>query len=207
MELSETQALYSPPFGKRESQWEKFLCGLGCRCDSGFQVAYSLTSIMSTEEGCASFKWGLVVTKRLHDLTHHSASGGCEVSCACDNLTIPREKGCRRPAAHVAACVNVRAAVVIYFDRNKVSVDECGDLRLVICVCIHPVAPVAPHSPNVQDNRLVTYLRFSKRLAVPFPPTHQRLTHSLLTHRISSTDTTLSHYHITILSLLALVGR
>ena len=71
----------------------------------------------------------------------------------------------------LVARVHVRPLVAVDLDGHKVLVDQRGNLRVLIRLAVHHVAPVAPHRANVQQNRLVFRLSPRKgRLAPSMPP-------------------------------------
>ena len=69
------------------------------------------------------------------------------------------------------ARVHVGPLVAIHLDRYKVLVDEPGDLRVLIGLPVHDVAPMAPDSANVEQDGLVLGPGAGKgRLAPGMPP-------------------------------------
>ncbi len=95
---------------------------------------------------------------------------GRDVRAAVNYLPIGRQEGGRRPAAHVVAPVHVGPLVVVDADRDIALVDQPDDFGIAVARLVHDVAPVAPHSADREEHRLVGDLRFLERLLAPRPP-------------------------------------
>ena len=91
------------------------------------------------------------------------------------------EEGGQRPSALPAdgrdrgliARVHIGPLVAIHLDRDKMLVDDRGDLGVLIGLAVHHVAPVAPDRANVQQDRLVLRLGAGKRLLAPGVPLYR----------------------------------
>jgi hypothetical protein len=74
-----------------------------------------------------------------------------EITLAFYNLVaIAIENDCRRPAVIFVAVREIRAGVLIHFDRDVVCLQQLDDFRITVGVGIHYVAPVAPHSLEIK---------------------------------------------------------
>ena len=101
-----------------------------------------------------------------------------KVCAAIKRLSVRRKERRQRPAALPAHClhsrlipaVNVRTLVPIHLHRNKMLVHNRRNLRIVIRLPIHHMAPVAPYRANIEEHGLVLALRRRKRLGSPLVP-------------------------------------
>ena len=91
---------------------------------------------------------------------------------------VGREKGRQRPAAlagdgrdrSLVARVHVGPLVAIHLHGDKMLVDQRGNLRVLVGLPVHHVAPVAPDGANVQQNGLVFGLGAGKGRIAPGMP-------------------------------------
>ncbi len=101
-----------------------------------------------------------------------------EISSAVKRLAVGRKKRGQRPAAlpadgtdrHLIAAVNVGPLVAVHLHRHEALIDDLRDLRTVVRLAVHHMAPVAPHRANVQQDRLVLALRHGKGFLAPLLP-------------------------------------
>src|SRR5215471_11708147 len=75
----------------------------------------------------------------------------------------------RRNSGLIAA-IDIGTLVAIHLHCDELVVDDRGDLRIVVRLAIHYMAPVAPHGANVEQNGLVLLLRLAKGLVTPLMP-------------------------------------
>src|SRR5262249_27433492 len=99
--------------------------------------------------------------------------------CSPEEGTTVGRKKCREwPSALSAyggdcglvASVHVGTFIAINLHRYEFVVDDFSDLRIVVRLAIHYVAPVAPHCADVEQDGLVLLLRLAKGLFTPFMP-------------------------------------
>src|SRR5207247_11128536 len=65
---------------------------------------------------------------------------------------------------------DVGPVVVVEADRHIARVDQPDDFGIAVARLVHDMAPVAPHSADRAEHRLVGDLRFLERLLAPRPP-------------------------------------
>src|SRR5258706_10495814 len=103
-----------------------------------------------------------------------------EVGAPVKRLAVRSEKSRQRPPALAAdsadggliAAVDVGPLVAIHLHGDKVFIDDLRDLRIVVGLAIHYVAPMAPDRADVEQYGLVVLARCGKRVFAPFPPLH-----------------------------------
>ena len=66
--------------------------------------------------------------------------------------------------------IHVRPFVAVHFHRDIKLIDEGGDLRVLVGLAVHDVAPVAPDGANVQQDWLVLGLGEGKGRRAPGMP-------------------------------------
>src|SRR5215469_6256460 len=101
-----------------------------------------------------------------------------KVGAAEEWATIGSKKRGERPATLSADCrnrglvsaIDIRTLVAINLHGDELVIDDRGDLRIVVRLAIHYMAPVAPHGANVEQNGLVLLLRLAKGLVSPLMP-------------------------------------
>ena len=109
-----------------------------------------------------------------------------EIRPAKEDLSVRREKSRQWPSAaarqpldrFLVPAVNIGPLIPINLDRHIISIDERGNVFILIRLHIHHVAPVAPDRTDVEQDRLVFLLCPAKGLLPPGQPVH-RLTGSL----------------------------
>ena len=125
------------------------------------------------------------------DLGHgeqHAAKAGAavavvgrEIGAAEVGPAVGSEKCGQRPAALAAdgrdrglvARIHIGPLVAIHLDGDKMLVDERGDLRVLVGLAVHDVAPVAPDGANVEQDGLVFGLGARKGRFAPRMPLHR----------------------------------
>src|SRR5258705_13907082 len=84
-----------------------------------------------------------------------------KIGAAIKRLAVRKQKTGKRPAAlpgkgadgGLAACVDIRALVAVYFYRYKMFVNDFGDVSALVAFPFDDVAPMAPHRADVQQHR------------------------------------------------------
>ena len=105
-------------------------------------------------------------------------SVGGEIGAAEEHLAPRREKGGQRPAALLSqhlhraliSRVHVGTLVAVYLDADEILVEEGRQLRALVGLTIHDVAPMAPHGANVEQHRPVAGFSGGKSLWPPGIP-------------------------------------
>src|SRR6185312_16359042 len=93
-------------------------------------------------------------------------------------LAFRSKKRRKRPAAlsadglhrRLVAAVHVRALVAINLDGDEMLVHDRRNLRALIGLAVHHMAPVAPYRADVEQDGLVLALRSLKRFRPPLMP-------------------------------------
>jgi hypothetical protein len=76
----------------------------------------------------------------------------------------------------LVTAIDIWAFITIYLHGYETLIHDLRDLRTVIRLAIHDVAPVAPNRSNIEQNGLVLSLRDDKSFFAPFVPL-DRLVH------------------------------
>src|SRR5256885_5511715 len=149
------------------------------------------------DEGDAAFRQGLVERLRLPDrirlvravgIRHREQDASearpsvgilrWKIGAPVEHLAVRRQEGGEGPAA--LACdradgllvprVDVRSLVSVHLDCDEVTVDDGGEVRILVRFAVDHVAPVAPGGPDVQEDRPVEFLRLAECLLAPRVP-------------------------------------
>ena len=129
---------------------------LGDVLANGFRVARRFGAVLAVQPG--------------HVARHREEAGaavrvvlGRKVRPAEEHVTVGGEERGERPAAlagerlhrALVARVHVRALVAIHLDADEVAVQEFREVPVLVRLTVHHVAPVTPHSADVEEDRLV----------------------------------------------------
>src|SRR5256885_1350162 len=112
----------------------------------------------------------MVIRRKVSSTKEGTAIGSEERSERPSTLSTDRLNRC------LITTVHIRTLVAIHLYRDVVIVDELRNLRILVRLAVHHMAPMAPDSPNIEQHRLVLALRFVEGISAPLVPLH-RLMH------------------------------
>ena len=101
-----------------------------------------------------------------------------EIRSAKERAPIGSQKGSERPSSlatysldgSLVSTVDVGTLVAVYLNRNIILVNQFCDLRILVGLTIHHVAPMAPDRPYVEQHRLVLALGLIESVGAPLMP-------------------------------------
>ncbi len=128
---------------------------------------------------------------RLYHAAQHPLEAGPAVAVVAGKIRSPKERLALRSqhrgqgppvlsadGGHrgLVARIHIRPLIAIHLHRDEILVNHSRQLRILITLPIHHMAPVAPHSSNIEQDGLVFPRRAGKGLGSPLMPLN-RLMH------------------------------
>src|SRR4029077_14633770 len=129
-----------------------------------------------------------LLAKRTRDLHQHAVKAGPavgvvvgrEIRAAEKHLPIRREERGERPATLTAerlhspliARIHVGPLVAVHLDADEIAIEDLRDLRILVRLAVHHVAPMTPHGAYIQQDRLLLLARSRERRIPPRQPVY-----------------------------------
>ncbi len=152
---------------------------------AGLRLVEGLYHVLANRAGVRGHAL-LVLTERARDLHQYAPKArsavrivvGWEVRPAKEHFTVGREERRERPAALSAqrldgaliARVDVGPFVAVHLDAHEIAIQDGGDARIFVGLAVHHVAPMAPDSADVEENRLLFRAGARERRVAPGQP-------------------------------------
>ena len=150
--------------------------------DSGSSFVQCLADVLANRARVRGDALALF-SKGASDLHQHAPESrtavlivvGGEIRAAKEDFPVGREERRERPAAlatqrlhgALVASIHVRPFIAVDLDAHEVAIEDLRDARVLVRLTVHDVAPMAPDSTDVEQDRLVLAVRTGES---GFPP-------------------------------------